>query len=215
MQKAVLFDLDGTILDTVHDIADKVNLTMKHFGYPTLTDKEIMQRIGNGSRNLIKNSIGVPVSEEYLDNVLQYFMGLYAGAEDPKTQPFDGIIETLQTLKQRGYKLAIVTNKPQPATDKICKERLSQISFDKIIGQSRLVKCKPDKTATVNLLKEFDVLPENAYFVGDGETDVQTAINAGVNGISVLWGYRPKEQLVNAGAKVFVNHPTELLSVIS
>lgn len=215
MQKAILFDLDGTLLDTVHDIADKVNLTMQHFGYPTLTDNEIMQRIGNGSRNLIKNSIGVPVSEEYLDTVLQYFMGLYAGAEDPKTQPFDGIVEVLQTLKQRGYKIAIVTNKPQPATDKICKERLSQIAFDKIIGQSSSVKCKPDKTATVNLLKEFDVLPENAYFVGDGETDVQTAINAGVNGISVLWGYRSKEQLANAGAKVFVNHPTELLSVIS
>ena len=102
MQKAVFFDLDGTLLDTIHDIADKVNQAMQHFGYPTLTNAEIMQRIGNGSRSLIKNSINEPVSEERLQEVLEYFMSIYAGAGDPLTKPFDGIIEVLQTLKERG-----------------------------------------------------------------------------------------------------------------
>ena len=155
MQKAVLFDLDGTLLDTVHDIADKVNVAMQHFGYPTLTTFEIAQRIGNGSKSLIQKSINKEVSEEHLQEVLDYFLSVYSGAKDPKTKPFDGIISVLNTLKERGYKLAIVTNKPQPATDKICSERLSQINFDKIIGQSNNVKCKPDKTATEQILNEF------------------------------------------------------------
>lgn len=215
MNKAVLFDLDGTLLDTVHDIADKVNQTLTHFGYPTLTVTQIMQRIGNGSKMLIKNSIGVPVSEEHFNIVLGWFLKLYAGEPDAKTKPFDGILQVLQILKERGYKLAIVTNKPQPATDKICRELLSFVGFDKIIGQSGTVKCKPDKTATLNLLNELNVQPENAYFVGDGETDVLTAINANINGIAVLWGYRTKEQLSDAGARVFANKPSDLLSLIS
>lgn len=212
--KLVIFDLDGTLLNTLPDIADKVNATLNHFGYSMLSEKQVMQNIGNGSRYLIKTCVGEQLSNEGFDEVFSYFMGLYSGSKDPKTHVYDGITETLNTLIERGYMLAIMTNKPQSATDKICGELLSHIPFVKIIGQSGQVKCKPDKTATENLLKEFNVAPQNAYFVGDGETDVLTAKNANLNGIAVLWGYRSKTQLKSVGATKFANEPKGLLSLI-
>ncbi len=214
MEKAVLFDLDGTLLDTVHDIADKVNSALIHFGFAVRTLDEIKQRIGNGSEYLMRNSLPEGVEEELFQKIFSYFKGLYSGEKDPKTRPFDGIKQVLKTLNERGYRIAIVTNKPQPATDKICKEQLFDISFDKIVGQSNGVKCKPDKMATEQILSEFGVEKQNAYFVGDGETDVQVAKNAGINGISALWGYRTKEQLEKAGATVFAKSPQDLLKLI-
>ena len=213
--KLVIFDLDGTLLHTLPDIADKVNQTLEKFGYKTLTEQEIKQNIGNGSRYLIQNSVGEQLSTERFEEVYNFFMTLYSKNRDPKTRLFDGVTQTLKTLIDRGYMLAIMTNKPQSATDKICGELLSHIPFSKIIGQSGTVKCKPDKTATINLLNELDVLPQNAYFVGDGETDVLTAKNAGINAISVLWGYRTKAQLESVGAEIFASTPLDLLSLIS
>ena len=215
MEKAVIFDLDGTLLDSVPDILDNINLMLAHFGYPTLDVETIKGYVGSGARNLCARSIGVPVTEEELDERLSYYNGLYTNSESPKTKLFDGMAEVLRTLKNRGYKLAILTNKPQETTDKVYKNHLKDFEFDAVVGQSGSVKCKPDKTATVNLLGKLGVLPENCYFVGDGETDVQTSLNAGTRGISVLWGYRKKHDLEKAGAKVFAEDPEELLSLIT
>ena len=214
MKKLVIFDLDGTLLHTVPDITDKINEMLIHFGYKTLTEKEIAAIVGCGARNLVANSIGLPLTEEELDERLAYYNSNYTASESPKTKPFTGIIKLLNNLKKDGYIIAIMTNKPQQTTDRVLAERLPEIKFDKVVGSSGKVKCKPDKTATVNLIDEFKVSPENVFFVGDGETDVLTAINAGVKGVSVLWGYRSETQLKMAGAKVFVNTPEELYSVI-
>ena len=214
MEKAVLFDLDGTLLDTVHDIADKVNSTLSHFGFAVRFLDEIKQRIGNGSEYLVRNSLPEGVEEEFFQEIYKYFKSLYSSGKDPKTCPFDGIKQVVKTFIERGYRVFIVTNKPQSATDKICKEQLSDVSFDKIVGQSNGIKCKPDKMATEQILAEFGVEKQNAYFVGDGETDVQVAKNAGINGIFVLWGYRTKEQLEKVGASVFAKTPQDLLKLI-
>ncbi len=214
MKKLAIFDLDGTLLDTVEDIADKVNLAMAHFGYPLITKQEAMQKIGNGSRMLIKRSIGEGESEQRLDEVLRYFMNIYSGDADPKTKPFDGIKETLLKLHEAGFILAIITNKPQPATDKVCGELLSDIPFYKVIGQSQAVECKPNPDSTLSLLKELNVEPQNAYFIGDGDADVLTAINSKINHISVLWGYRTKTQLEQVGASNFVSTPQDLLNFL-
>ena len=113
-----------------------------------------------------------------------------------------------------GFILAIVTNKPEAATKIVVSEYLSEYNFTKIVSEGPYVKRKPDKEATLKMLKEIGVSPENAFFVGDGETDVQTAINTGTKGISVLWGYRTKEQLLAAGAKVFAETPYQLYEII-
>jgi phosphoglycolate phosphatase len=121
----------------------------------------------------------------------------------------------MQNLKGRGYKLAILTNKPQITTDDVYKTYMSDLGFDLVIGQRAGVKIKPDPTSALEILKEFDVEPKNAFFVGDGETDVMTAINGKMQGIAVLWGYRSKEQLEKAGAKVFANTPKDLIKLIN
>ena len=215
MNKLVIFDLDGTLLDTIKDIADSVNLTLEHFGYPTLTEKEITTYIGNGARNLIRRSVKVKLSDEEFERVFQYYNALYTSSKSEKTGVFDGLNEVLFALKNRGYKLAVLSNKQQAATDNVCKKYLKDFAFDMVVGQRDGVPIKPDPTEVYRIIKTLDVLPENAYFVGDGDTDAMTAINAGINGISVLWGYRERAQLESAGAKVFAENPRDLLDLIS
>lgn len=214
MNKAVIFDLDGTLLHTLPDILENINYMLEHFGYPLLTEDAVRNYIGTGARNLVKYSIGKPLTEEELDERLAYYNTFYTASPSSKTVMFDGIAEVLTALKDRGFKLAILTNKPQETTDTVYQNHLKKFGFDKVVGQSGKVKCKPDKTATLAILSELDVLPENAYFVGDGETDVITSINAGTNGIAVLWGYRDKNQLKNAGATVFAEKPFDILNFV-
>ena len=214
MNKAVIFDLDGTILDTLTDIAENINKMLEHFGYPQLSNREIMQYIGNGAKNLVKRSIKVELSEKELDEKLEYYNYIYTAAPSDNTCVFNGLDEVINQLKERGYKTGILTNKPQMTTDKVCEKYLSNLKFDIIVGQREGVPIKPDPTSLNQMLKDFNVEKQNAYFVGDGETDALTAKNAGINGISVLWGYREKAQLESVGATVFASSPKELLKII-
>ncbi len=212
--KAVVFDLDGTLLDTLPDIAENINIMLKRYGYPERSYSEIRKFIGCGARNLVKDSIGVPLSIVELDERLAFYNEIYTASSSPATKLFDGVSEMLAGLKSRGYKLAILTNKPQATTDRVAEEYLSDLGFDLIVGQRAGVKIKPDKEAALSILKSLDASPKNSYMVGDGETDVLTAVNAGMKGVAVLWGYRDKKELKAAGAKTFVSSPKELLEVL-
>lgn len=214
MNKAVVFDLDGTLIDSLPDIAEYVNLTLKSFGEKEIPYEDIRKYIGNGAKNLVKRSFGNKLSEEDLAVRLKFYNEKYTASGSPKTKLFVGIKELLFSLKEKGYKLGILTNKPQETTEGVYETYLSEFGFDKVVGARSGVKIKPDPSALYEILDELGVKPENAYFIGDGETDVQTAINAGANGVSVLWGYRDKDQLLDAGAKVFAKTPEELLNII-
>lgn len=214
MNKVVIFDLDGTILDTLKDIAENINIMLSHYGYKTLPDREIMQYIGNGARKLVERSIKIKLSEKEFDERYKFYDKIYTAAASEKTCVFEGLKEVLIELKQRGYKLAILTNKQQSATDTVCNKYLKDFDFNLIVGQREGVPIKPDPTAVLNIMKELNASPENTYFVGDGETDVMTAINADINGVAVLWGYREKHQLEAAGATNFAITPSDLLSII-
>lgn len=215
MNKAVIFDLDGTLLDSLPDIAYNVNITLKNFNFQPLTTDEIRSNIGNGAKRLVKDCIKSQITEEQLNEYLAFYNHNYTNNPCVYSKPFDNVFEMLTLLKNDGYKLAILTNKPQQTTDPIYKKYFSKFNFDFVIGQSGMVKCKPDKTTTLNILKSLNVEPENAFFVGDGETDVQTAINSNITSISVLWGYRSREQLSIAGAKLFASSPIEVYNIIS
>ena len=214
MGKAVIFDLDGTLLNTLSDIAYYTNLALERFGYPKRTEEEIMQFIGCGSKNLIKKSLPDGLSEEIVVECHDYYNKTYTESGSPRTRLFEGIEEVCKQLKQRGFKLAILTNKPQKTTDNVYEKYMTSSGLDKVVGQSENVKVKPDPTAALSIAKQFDARPDQVYFVGDGETDVEVAINAKMNGIAVLWGYRNKEQLTKAGAKVFAVEPMDLLGLI-
>lgn len=212
--KAVIFDLDGTLLDTLPDIAENINLMLKKFGYPELSLKEVRGHIGHGAKNLVKDCVGVPLKEDELSERLKYYNEIYTASSSPKTGLFPGISDMLKEVKKLGYKTAILTNKPQETTDRVVKEHLSEFEFDLVVGQSANVKCKPDKTAALSILEKLDADPEKSFMVGDGETDVLTAVNAGINGIAVLWGYRDKNVLAESGAKCFASTPEDILSVL-
>lgn len=215
MKKGVIFDLDGTLLYTLGDISFYINQTLKNNGYDQVEERLVMQYIGNGSRNLVKRCLPQMKDEKIIDKVLSEYNQAYTSSSSPRTKLYDGIEELVYSLKEKGYKLAILTNKPQQTTDVIVEKYFKPNTFDVVIGQRDGLKIKPDKQATLNILSKFDLEPQNVFFVGDGETDVQTAINSNTVGISVLWGYRTRSQLVQAGAKLFVSTPEELLSIIS
>jgi phosphoglycolate phosphatase len=188
---------------------------LAHFGLPLVTNEQVRQYIGNGVRKLIERALGENYNPDTFEEYLAYYTDLYDRSESLKTDFFDGIPEVLSELKERGYKLAICTNKPQTPTDNVCKKYFSEFGFDLAVGLSDKVNRKPDPTATLDIIKKLNVDKENVYFVGDGETDVMTAKNAGVKSVAVLWGYRDKQELQDAGANIFALKPLDLINLIS
>lgn len=209
--KAVFFDLDGTLLDTVPDIAFHLNETCKKFGYPTLTEAQTRAFVGNGARKLVERAFpnGAPI-----EDCLQDFRSRYAQSENALTRPYEGALECLSELKARGYKIAVVTNKPQEATDRVLRQFFPADTFDFVGGDSGSFPCKPDPTLARYCALSLRVPVRECVFVGDGETDVLTARNAGMYCISVLWGYRTRDQLEQAGAKRFISRFQDILQIL-
>lgn len=212
--KAVIFDLDGTLLDTLDDLTDSINEMLKYFNYRTITRERVREIIGSGAKKLIADTLPEKLSDEEFEKRLAVYSRIYNASGSPKTKLFDGMDKVLFELKKRGYKLAVLSNKPQPSTDKVYEKYLKGLPFDMVVGENPKFKCKPDPAGALYILQEFGVAPENAYLVGDGETDVLTALNAGINGVCALWGNRTKEQLAAAGGTVFAENPQQILKII-
>ena len=215
MKKAVIFDLDGTLIDSLPDIALNVNLTLKHFGKKPISIKKVKSFIGDGAKDLIFRAFDKSLTDSALAERLEYYNSLYSSSTSPNTKLFDGITNLLTKLCERGYILALLSNKPSRTIAPIREGILKGLNFDIIQGACERFPLKPNPQSVLSIINELGVSCENAYLVGDGDTDVQTAINANINGIAVLWGYRTKTQLKKAGAKVFVKSPQQLLEILS
>ena len=213
MTKAIFFDLDGTILDTVPDIQDSINRMLAENGLPPLSAEEIVRYVGNGAKKLVDRCLKGRVTEERAERCLHRYNELYTNCGSPKTRIFPGLSKTLPLLKEKGYLLAVITNKPQETADEVKKIYLDPLGISYVFGQREGIPVKPDPKPMEIVLAQFGLKREEVVFVGDGETDAAFAINAGVRGISCLWGYRGKELLLEVGAREFIDRPEELLSL--
>lgn len=212
MTQAVFFDLDGTLLDTLPDIHTVLNETCAQFGYPALTLEQTKRYVGEGARRLIERAL--PAGAPNADACFEWFKTHYAESDNSQTKPYEGVPALLQELKRRGLKLAVVTNKPQGATEHTIGKFFPGL-FDFVGGDSGMFPCKPDPSLARYAALTLRASPAESAFVGDGEPDVLTAKNAGMRGISVLWGYRTREELSKVGAREFVSSAEELLKKLT
>ncbi len=212
--KVVIFDIDGTLLDSEQDITDAMNKMLLSRGYPTVTNKEMQSFLGGSAEDIVRLSLKKKVEKKELQECLDGYTRYYIGGKSPKTKPYEGIKETLAELRARGYRLAVMSNKPQEEIETIKDRLLVPLGIEKFVGLSREVPSKPNPHGAKLIMNEFGAKPENTFFVGDGETDVMTAINGGVKCVAVLWGNRSREYLAKFGATVFAEKPSDLLDVI-
>ncbi len=213
MYKAVIFDLDGTLLDTSRDICKVLNHTLQTFGCPPVTLERCKEIVGDGAKKLVERALPEnfgPVGEAY-----DYYRAKFAACDNALTRLYDGEEDFLRGIKARAVKTAILTNKPDDATQKVYSSFLCQFGFNIVLGNTARFALKPDPAAVNYIAEELGVEKADCLFVGDGETDIATARNAGIDCASVLWGFRTRERLAAAGGKLFVANFTQLFSVVS
>lgn len=208
MKTAILFDLDGTLMDTLGDLHASVNHTLAAFGYPGRTLEEVRCFVGIGARNLISRSLPDTADEETLDKVFAAYREYYTQHCLDNTKPFDGICEVLEALGKQ-YALGVVSNKPHAMTQKICARYFPGMY---VMGQNAQILPKPAPDMLQKAMKELGA--DRCVFVGDGETDVLTAKNAGMPCLSVLWGFRDREALRQYGAEHFCENVRDIPAMI-
>ena len=211
MKKIVIFDLDGTLLNTLDDLADSTNYALSKFGYPTRTIEEVRQFVGNGVAKLIERAIPDGKNNSNFEKCLSIFKENYAQNMYNKTAPYNGIIEMLSNLKSKGIKIAVVSNKFDLAVKELCK-----IYFDKYIdfaageNEAQGINKKPAPDTVLSVLRKFSFSPEDAIYVGDSDVDIMTAKNSNMPCISVTWGFRDEKFLLKSGATILINAPSEI-----
>ena len=209
--EAVLFDMDGTILDTMTDLYDGANRSLAMHGYPLRTMEEIRIFVGGGARQLMQRSLPDTVSEEELDAITEEFRTWYGENSCVKTCPYPGVEASVEALQKAGVKVAVVSNKPDVATKALAKQFFPTLPA---FGQRDDVPQKPAPDMVWNALQELGVSAENAIYVGDSEVDVATARNAGMPLLAVCWGFRTREELMAAGAEHIVDNAEDMLNAL-
>lgn len=215
----VVFDLDGTLLDTLEDLMDALNYALERYGHPIRTLEEVRSFVGNGARRLIERalpeggSISIPDRSAEIEKILPAFQEYYSAHCEEKTCVYDGAAELIKRLNASGFKLAIVSNKPDSAV-----KTLNQSYFSGYVhtaaGEKEGIRRKPAPDMVENALKELGSSKSEAVYVGDSEVDIQTAANAGLACISVTWGFRSADFLKENGAAVLAHSPKEVYDLI-
>ena len=212
--KAVLFDLDGTVNDTVTDLAVSVNYALNKNGLPTHPVDAYKLFAGNGMRVMVQRAMPDGQKEgELYEQVVADYAEYYALHSMDNTKPYDDVPELIDEIKKLGYKTAVVTNKPDVQAKPLIAQMLPG-KFDVVIGQMDGVPAKPDPAMPLLAMKELGVTPEECVFVGDSGVDILTGLNSGAYPVGVLWGFRGREELLENGAKELISKPLELLDVL-
>ena len=211
MKKLVIFDLDGTLLNTIADLANSTNYALKVLGYPIHEPDKYNFMVGNGINKLFERAL--PDGEKTEENVLrvrQEFVPYYDQHNADKSRPYPGVTELLETLQTAGMQLAVASNKYQAATEKLIAHYFPNIKFTAVFGQREGIPVKPDQIIVKEILQIAKVQEEETLYVGDSGVDMQTAINAGVTSCGVTWGFRPRTELESFHPDHIVDNAEEI-----
>lgn len=213
---AVIFDLDGTLVDSLADLADSMNAALAHLGFPAHPQEAYRYFVGDGMRQLARRVLPDGEKEgETLERTIRLMADEYEKRWDAKTRPYPGIPELLKELTNVGMKLAVLSNKPDVFTKKMVPSLLPEIEFDQVIGARPGVPVKPDPQAALEIAANWGIAPERILYLGDTSTDMLTANAAGMCAVGVAWGFRPEAELTGASARLILRHPLELLGVLA
>ena len=205
-----IFDLDGTLLSTLNDLAASTNCALRWAGMPERTIEEIRMFVGNGVKLLMERAIPNGINNPKFEETYAKFREHYLEHNLDTTSPYDGIPELLRELKRRGKKLAIVSNKFYAATQDLAKHFFPD-TIEVAIGERETIRKKPAPDTVLEALRQLGASKEGAVYIGDSDVDIMTAKNCGLPCISVLWGFRDKDFLIQHGGTIFVNKPSDIL----
>ncbi len=215
MIKAIIFDLDGTLLDTLEDLADSLNTVLQDMKLPTHPVEAYRYFVGNGAAKLVSRAL--PDEEnnaKVKEDCLQRFIDVYKKNWNNKTKPYPGVTQLLDNLTAQQIKIAVLTNKPQDFAEICVKEFLPNWEFDAILGQREGIPMKPDPAGPREIVQNFNLNPENFLYLGDSNVDMKTANSAGIFAVGATWGFRFEQELLESGADAIVDHPTKLLNLL-
>lgn len=208
---AYIFDLDGTLLDTLGDLAASVNAALEACQMPCRSIDEVRAFVGNGVKVLMQRAVPEETDEKRMEEALEVFRRHYLVHSMDTTCPYEGIIPLLESLKSQGKKIAVVSNKFQKATQELCEHFFGSL-VDVAIGESESIRKKPAPDTVLEAMRRLNVDTTQAVYIGDSDVDIQTARNCSLPCISVLWGFRSRDFLLKHGATILVGEPEEIVT---
>ena len=214
MYKAVIFDLDGTLLDTLEDLALSSNHVLHYHGKDALKIEKYNELVGEGANSLLEKILP-HLDKEGIKNARVMFEKHYATQFDKNTKVYEGISKVLTFFQTRGYKMAVLSNKPNNFTKKCVLKYLINWNFELVYGIREGVPKKPNPQGATEILKELNVSPKECLYIGDTKTDMITASRANITSIGVLWGFRDKKELVENGANYIAEIPSDIIKLVS
>ncbi|OYT10980.1 MAG: hypothetical protein B6I18_06250 [Bacteroidetes bacterium 4572_112] len=215
MKKAVIFDLDGTLLNTLIDLQESVNGVLAKHNFPTHHIDKYKYFLGNGIEVLTRKAFPKDVNDTDFEKYLSEVKTEYSSRQTSKTRPYDGIPELLKELNNKGIKIAILSNKPNEFARPTVEHFFGDIKFEVVFGARQEVARKPSAEAVTEILDIFGLQKEDCLFVGDSETDMQTGVNAGMQAVGVSWGFRTVDEMKENGASFIIDKPEELFLIIN
>ena len=214
MYKAVLFDMDGTVLDTVGDLTDAINVSLEKFGFPPRNTEEVKSVLGKGPAHFVNCAVPEGTDAATKQQVLAFYEPYYDSHCQIRTAPYPGIMELLKALQSRGIKLAVISNKQEPAVKALAEQHFAGL-LELAVGTSARIRCKPDPSAVLAAMAELGVEKEETLYVGDMDVDLNTARNAGIDCVCVAWGFLGRKKLEALGAEHIVDNTEQLLKFIT